>query len=34
MKFTNTSEKGFQKYIVNYLTEKQGYAETPSTDYN
>ncbi len=34
MKFTDTSEKGFQKYIVKYLTENQGYTETLPADFD
>lgn len=34
MNFTDTSEKGFQKYIVKYLTENQGYAETLPSDFD
>ena len=34
MKFTDTSEKGFQKYIVNYLMENQGYTETVPADFD
>lgn len=34
MNFTDTSEKGFQKYIVKYLTENRGYTETPPTEFD
>lgn len=34
MKFTDTSEKGFQKHIVKYLTEHQGYIETESSGFD
>jgi type I restriction enzyme R subunit len=34
MPFTDTSEKGFQKYIVQYLTEHQGYSEIPPSDFD
>lgn len=33
-KFTDTSEKGFQKLIVKELTEKQGYTESVSNDFD
>ncbi|MBE9469077.1 MAG: type I restriction endonuclease subunit R [Bacteroidetes bacterium] len=34
MKFTDTSEKGFQKFIVNELTTKGGYVESVSSDFD
>lgn len=34
MQFTDTSEKGFQQYIVKYLTENQSYTETASDDFD
>ena len=34
MHFTDTSEKGFQKYIVKYLTETNRYSETVSADFD
>lgn len=34
MKFADTSEKGFQQYIVKQLTENQGYTETVSDDFD
>ncbi|MCD6091930.1 MAG: hypothetical protein J7J72_10555 [Bacteroidales bacterium] len=34
MQFTDTSEKGFQKYIVNELTTKGGYVESVSNDFD
>ncbi len=34
MKTSDTSEKGFQKLIVRELTEKQGYAENKSNDFD
>ena len=37
MQFTDTSEKGFQKVIVKYLTDKttgQGYTETTPSDFD
>jgi len=33
MKFTDTSEKGFQKLIANELTTKGGYVENVSNDF-
>jgi len=34
MKTTDTSEKGFQKFIVKELVEKQGYIETNSNEFD
>ena len=34
MPFTDTSEKGFQKYIVKELTAKGGYVESVSNDFD
>ncbi|RLD88256.1 MAG: type I restriction endonuclease subunit R [Bacteroidetes bacterium] len=34
MQFTDTSEKGFQKYIVKELTTKSGYEESVSNDFD
>jgi len=37
MQFTDTSEKGFQKFIVNYLTDKtigNSFLETPSAEFD
>jgi type I restriction enzyme R subunit len=34
MQFTDTSEKGFQKYIVKELTTKGGYVESVSNDFD
>jgi len=37
MHFTDTSEKGFQKYIVKYLTDTEAghsYIETPPVDFD
>lgn len=34
MKFTDTSEKGFQKYITNFLITNQGYTETGPSDFD
>jgi len=34
MQFTDTSEKGFQKFIVNELTTKGGYVESVSNDFD
>lgn len=34
MQFTDTSEKGLQKYIVKYLTETNFYSETVSADFD
>jgi len=34
MQFTDTSEKGLQKYIVKYLTETHCYSETVSADFD
>ena len=34
MKFTDTSEKGFQKLIVNYLTETHKFSESSPNDFD
>lgn len=34
MKFTDTSEKSFQKLIADELTAKGGYVETVSNDFD
>lgn len=34
MAFTDTSERGFQKYIVKELTTKGGYVENVSNNFN
>jgi type I restriction enzyme, R subunit len=34
MQFTDTSEKGLQKHIVNYLTNTNQYSETASADFD
>jgi hypothetical protein len=34
MQFTNTSEKGFQKFITHYLVTQQHFVETTSTDFD
>ena len=34
MNFTDTSEKGFQKFIASYLVANQGYIETKPNDFN
>ncbi|SEH06296.1 hypothetical protein [Candidatus Venteria ishoeyi] len=34
MKFTDTSEKGFQKLIVKELTSNSGYVESISNNFN
>ncbi|GAA4839478.1 type I restriction endonuclease subunit R [Algivirga pacifica] len=34
MAFTDTSERGFQKYIVQELAEKNGFIESSSADFN
>lgn len=34
MKFTDTSEKGFQKFIVQELVEKNQFVESVSTDFD
>ena len=34
MAFTDTSEKGFQKYIVKELTEQNGFVESVSNDFD
>jgi len=34
MQFTDTSEKGFQKYIVKELCTKGGYVESVSNDFD
>ena len=34
MKFTDTSEKGFQKFITNYLVTQQQYVETSPNEFD
>ena len=34
MQFTDTSEKGFQKFITGYLVNSQQFVETPPTDFD
>jgi type I restriction enzyme R subunit len=34
MHFTDTSEKGFQKFIANYLVTKQNFIETTTAEFN
>ena len=34
MQFTDTSERGFQKYITNYLVTEHKYIETSPTDFD
>lgn len=34
MQFTDTSERGFQKYITNYLVTEHNYVETTPTEFD